>query len=122
MAFNISMKRGRTLVFTLALTKAGVAYNLTGLSPTLRMTAKYDPHDADGSAVFSRTSAVGGQIDITSVSGGLATVTIVPANTSPLPASQVNLYYDIQLTDSTGVWTVQDGILTVLPNISLTTP
>lgn len=119
MSTNLKMFRGRTFAFNLAVTQAGAEYDLTGA--TLRMTAKYSYDDADGSAVFTVSSPASG-IVITNTSGGLATVTLTPAKTTSLPTNEVSLFYDIQLTNSSGVYSIADGILTVLPNVSITTP
>lgn len=120
MSQNIQMRRGDTYVFTLNVIQSGAAYNLTG--STVRMTAKRDYNDADGSATFTRSSPSTG-IVLTSPTLGIATVTISPASTSSLPAAEVILYYDIQVTDSSGnVFTVVDGLLKVLPDVSITTP
>lgn len=119
MSFNLQMRRGDTYAFNLTVTQAGSAFNLTGAS--VRMTAKWAYTDPDSDAVFVRT--VGSGIGFLSASGGLATVTIAPANTSSLPGNSVNLVYDIQVTDvSDNIYTIVDGILTVLPDVSITTP
>ena len=119
MAVAISMTRGDTFTFNLAVTQSGAAYNLTGAS--IRMTAKWNYTDADNAAVFSRT--IGSGITVTNAAGGLATVSIAPSNTSSLPATTTNLYYDIQVTDSgANIYTVAYGVLTVNPDVSITTP
>jgi hypothetical protein len=119
-ATNLIMTRGDTYTFTLAVTQAGVAFNLTGC--TLRMTAKYNVTDLDSAAVFSLTSPSTG-IAITNAAAGLATVSIPPSGTSTLPGAQIPLFYDIQVTDSSSdVYTVASGTLYVQPDISITTP
>lgn len=90
----------------------------------MRFTVKWAYTDADNVAVFSRTSPSTG-ITFTSAVGGIATITFTPANTSSLPANigGISLFYDIQVTDGSGnVFTVLDGTLTVLPDVSITTP
>ncbi len=120
MAVNLTIFRDRTFAMNLAVTQAGAPFNLT--SATVRMTAKFNYTDLDAAAVFKLSTNTSG-IAITNSVGGLATVTITPTNTSALPANPVNLYYDIQVTDaSANVWTVADGILYVLPNVTITTP
>ena len=120
MAVNLQMKRGDTFVFTVTVAQAGAAYNLTG--STMRMTAKWNYTDADNQAVFTCTSPSNG-IVLTTPASGIATVTVAPSKTSSLPANPVFLYYDIQVTDGSGnVYTVVDGILTVNPDVSITTP
>lgn len=119
MAVNLQMKRGDTVSLTVTVTQNGSPFNLTGCA--MRMTAKWNYTDADGSAVFTRT--VGSGIVLTTPLSGIATVTIAPANTSSLPAYTNNLFYDIQVTDTgSNVYTVQNGILTVDPDVSITTP
>lgn len=119
MSVNLTTYRDRTFTFNVAVTQSGAAYNLTGA--TLRMTAKYNYTDSDAQAVFALTSGTG--ITVTNAAAGLATVTISPSKTLTLPFNQVNLVYDIQVTDAGGnVWTVVDGILYVLPNVSILTP
>lgn len=119
MAVNLNMKRGDTLSFTLTVTQSGAAYNLTGAS--IRMTAKWAYGDADNAAVFTRT--IGSGITVASPATGIATVALTAANTSSLPANPVQLVYDIQVTDSSGnIFTVVDGLLTVTPDVSITTP
>ena len=114
------MHRGDTFQFTLTVTQNNAAFNLT--SATIRMTAKWRYDDADVDAVFTVSTSTSG-IVITNAAGGLATVTLVPSKTSSLPANRVDLYYDIQVTDaSNNVYTVTDGTLIVLPDVSVTTP
>lgn len=119
MAVNLSMTRGDTFSFTLTVTQSGAVYNLTGCS--IRMTAKYDPADVDASKVFVRT--IGSGITVASPATGIAVVALAAASTSSLPAVPVPLFYDIQVTDgSSNIFTVVSGTLTVLPDISITTP
>lgn len=117
---NLLMTRGDTFTFNLTVTQSGAAFNLSGV--TLRMTAKWSYADADNAAVFTARSPSNG-IVITNAGGGLATVTLAPAMTSGLPPAQVNLYYDIQVTDGSGnIYTIAAGVLTVSPDVTLTTP
>lgn len=117
---NLKMVRGNNTSFNIQVVQGGSALNCT--SGTLRMTAKWKPTDADVNEVFSVYSPANG-ITWTSAAGGLATITIAPGLTSSLPYHQVNLPYDIQYTDaSSNPVTVGYGTLTVLPNISRTTP
>lgn len=119
MSVNLNIYRDRTFQFQIAVTQNGTTFNLTGAA--IRMTAKYNYTDADGAAVFQLH--VGSGITVTSPTGGLATVTIAPSNTSSLPQNPLTLYYDIQVTDaSSNVWTVVDGTLYVTPNVTITTP
>src|SRR5438034_3432 len=117
---NLTITRGDTLVFTAAILQSGAAFNLTGC--TVRMTAKWGFADADGAAVFARTSPSTG-IYLGTPAAGIATVTLVPANTASLPAAIVILKWDLQVTDgSAHVYTVASGDLVVNPDVSVTTP
>lgn len=119
LSVNLTVKRGDTSSFSLAVTQSGAVYNLTGAS--IRFTAKWNYTDADGSAVFTRT--IGSGITIVSAPNGTATITFSAANTSSLPAYPVSLYYDVQVTDgSSNIFTVVDGILNVNPDVSVTSP
>ncbi len=120
MSQNLTMRRGDTATYTVTVTQAGAAYNLTG--SIMRFTAKWAFTDSDGDALFARTSPSSG-ITFTNAAGGIASVTLAPANTSTLPGSEVRLNYDIQVTDGSGnVYTVIDGLLIVLPDVSIATP
>lgn len=115
---NLNMYRGDTLPFRVTITNAGSSVNLQGAS--FRMTAKYDIGDTDGDAVFSITSP--GYIIITDAINGIISVNVPPSATSSLPPRECNLYYDIQMEDSTeSIYTVCSGILTVYPDVSITT-
>jgi hypothetical protein len=114
------MTRGDTYVFDLAVIQNSLPFDLTGA--TVRMTAKWNYTDADLAAVFAISTDTG-DIVVTDAAGGLATVTVPITATSSLPAAQVQLVYDIQVTDSAShVFTVNSGILYVQPDVSITTP
>lgn len=114
---NLNMYRGDTLPFRITITNAGSAVNLQGAA--FRMTAKFDIGDTDDDAVFSITSP--SYIVITDSLNGIISVNIPPSATSSLPPCECNLYYDIQMEDGTqAIYTVCSGILTVYPDVSIT--
>lgn len=114
------MYRGDTADFDLVVTQNGSPVNLTG--STLRFTAKRRVTDGDADAIFSKSSASATEIEITDAVNGLATVHGLPADTAGL-AGKTKLFYDVQVTDSLGrVYTLDYGTITVLVDVSLTTP
>lgn len=121
MTSNRKMVRGDTYVFEITVFNFdGTAFDLTGCS--LRFTAKWDIRNADGSAVITLTTG-GGGIVVTSATDGEATVTILPTHTNSLPSHTTKLVYDIQVYRSaTEIYTVMQGVLTVVPDSSVTAP
>lgn len=97
---NITWVRGDTFIFTCTITQNGSPVNITG--GTLKLTAKWDVTDTEGNAVFKCDSNTPDGIVLTSPTLGVATITISSAKTSSLPSHNVNLFYDIQYTDSSG--------------------
>ncbi len=115
---NLEMVRGDTLPFRVTITNAGSSVNLQGSA--FRMTAKFDISDSDNDAVFSITSP--SYIVITDAANGIISVNVPPSATSSLPPRECNLFYDIQMEDGTqSIYTVSSGILTVYPDVSITT-
>lgn len=117
---NLELRRGDTHVFDLTiLNAAGTAMNLTGA--TVRFTAKNNLSDADGSAVITKISPSSG-IVVTDAAGGLARLTLLPADTSSITQERV-LYYDVQVTDgSSVVTTVLEGTLAIRLDVSVASP
>jgi hypothetical protein len=115
------MTRGDTYVFEITvLNYDGTAFDLTGAS--LRFTAKWDIRALDAAAVITLTTG-GGGIVVTSATDGEATVTILPSHTTSLPSHTTKLVYDIQVyLSATQVYTVMQGVLTVVPDSSVTAP
>jgi hypothetical protein len=111
---QLTMVRGDTYSFDIAVLQNGAPFNLTGC--TLLFTAKYNVRDA--SPFFQRSSVTGG-ITVTNATGGLATVAFTPSNTTPLALHIYDLPYDIQVTDGSGnIYTPIRGILRVLPDVT----
>lgn len=81
---------------------------------TYRMTAKVNVTDADP-GVFSVTALQSAP--------GIATIIVPPSATSGLSTATWPLSYDIRVTETGGrVTTIQRGILTVFPPISVNLP
>lgn len=111
---QLTMVKGDTYSFDIAVIQNGAAFNLTGC--TILFTAKYNVKDSG--FVFQRSSVTGG-VTITNATGGLATVAFTPANTSGLASHIIDLPYDIQVTDGSGnIYTPIRGILRVLPDVT----
>lgn len=111
---QLTMVRGDTYSFNIAITQDGDPFNLTGY--TLTMTAKWNVRDTGN--VFQLTSPASGII-ITDAVNGLATVTVSPSNTSSLPPHVVDLRYDIQASSGSTIYTPIRGILRVLPDVTV---
>lgn len=90
--FDFSMPLGDTEVIPLVEKNAdGTAFDLTGCSITFGVSQF-------GAMVFQKTTTAG--IAITNAAGGLATLTIDPANTSGLAPGSYQ--YDVLVTTGTG--------------------
>jgi hypothetical protein len=114
------MTRGDTKSFNLTLRLNNSAFNLS--QKTLWFTAKYSDQDADVSAVIQKDSGTDSNLTITDESGGLATLKLIPIDTSGLPPYDVPLYYDLQAVDvNDDVFTVLRGTLLVKPDVTITT-
>lgn len=118
MSTSLSMTRGDSATFQVSisgLTSSG----LTGC--TLYFTAKKDISDSDASAQFQKSNT-GGGITVTqagnATQAGIATVTVVPADTNTLPSYQSVLQWDCTLIDTSGTHTtVAQGTLTVTADV-----
>lgn len=111
---QLTMVRGDTYSFNIAITQDGDPFNLTGY--TLTMTTKWNVRDTGN--VFQLTSPASG-IVITDAVNGLATVTVSPSHTSSLPPHVVDLRYDIQASSGSTIYTPIRGILRVLPDVTV---
>lgn len=115
------MYRGDHQDITLAVFQADGAtpQNITGWS--LWMTGKLNVDDADAAALFTRTIANGG-IVVTSATGGLATITILPADTSALVEKSTDVLIDVQGKSGTGrISTLKSGKLVVKADLTRAT-
>lgn len=111
-----SIKQGDTYYLTLTLSSG----SLTG--STVRFVAKRKITDTDASAVITKVSTSVSQIEI--LTSTTAKITILPADTASLDIkSSLTLYYDVQVTTSTGVVdTVETGSFTIEKDIAVTSP
>ena len=90
------------------------ALNITGY--TLWWTAKNSASDADPGVIQKTTT--GGGITITNAAGGIATVNLVPADTSGL-STGVALLWDLQAKDGSGnITTLAAGMVAVTADIT----
>jgi len=97
---QISLDRGDTDYLDLTATQAdGTPQDITGW--TITFTAKRGLSDADADAVIHKTT-MAGTIVITNGAGGLATVNIVPADTSGLVNRAQRFYGDLVGKDPMG--------------------
>jgi len=110
MSTTLTMYRGDTRRFTLTIKRNGAAEDLTGLTGTgLSFTTK-------GAAVISKT--IGSGIVLTDAAAGIATLTLLPADTSAL-TNGATLSFDVQLITLGGdVETIATGILQVLKDVT----
>lgn len=124
MAFqNLTMTRGNDFSFDANVTQNGVPASISAY--TFRMTAKWRPTDADGSALFQLTNGSG--ITILNGPAGTINVTIprVATNSTSIPFHTINVPYDLQLNTggaTSATQTIMQGNLRILPNITITDP
>jgi hypothetical protein len=113
---DIEAIRGDGETYLLTMTEDDEPLNLTDAD--MWMTAKRHIRDADADAIFQKT--VGDGITITNAEGGLATVELVPADTSELASRTVRLVYDVQVKLASGrIVTPLKGRLTVEPDVTV---
>ena len=116
MSVNFAMTRGDTVSFSIAVTLSGAPFDLSSCS--LWFTAKNKFTDLDNAAVFQKT--IGNGIVVTNAVQGLATVTILPADTNSLSLIKTILFWDLQLKDSSNnIYTINSGNLIVSPDVTL---
>lgn len=115
---TFEIDHGTTDFLDFAVVLNGVPQNITGW--TLWSTAKRRPSDADP-GVFQKSTA-GGGLTITNAAGGLGTVTLAPADTSPLPEERTSLFEDLKAKDGAGnIFVLAKWILVVRPVATETT-
>lgn len=108
---TIRMFQGDTDSWVFTDIRDGAPYNLTGA--TISFTAKRKNNE--GSNVFQKT--VGSGIVITTPASGIFTVTLSAGDTSSLAKRTHILDYDIVVTKSGVVKTIQAGDLVVYPRL-----
>ena len=115
MSINFAMTRGDTVSFNIAVTLSGAPFDLAGCS--LWFTGKNKFTDPDNAAIFQKTISHG--IVVTNSTQGLATVTLLPADTISLSLVKTILFWDLQLKDSgNNIYTINSGNLIVSPDIT----
>lgn len=115
---DLRAKRGDTITLAIAAKKAdGTAQTLVG--KLLTFTAKDRLADLDAAAIISKS--IGAGITVDNAAGGLATVTLSPADTAGFTGPRT-LLWDIQMTDTvTGdKKTLDEGKLYVRPDVTRT--
>lgn len=118
---DLTITRGDARTMSVPMTLNGAAWEIP-VGATVRFTVKHQRDDLDSAAVIAKSTGAG----IVAVAD-VATITIAPADTNSLAAKRTTttLYYDVQVTgaaSSFGPWTVATGRLTVVPDVSRTTP
>ncbi len=114
---DLEMFRGDTEQFFLSISRNEVPVDLNDAK--IWMTGR---RSQGASALFIKTSDMGGGIEITDASGGLATVTMSNTDTAGLSSEVVTLVYDVQVRESSGrISTVFSGNLVVKPDVTLET-
>lgn len=84
---------------------------------TIYFMAKRRKTDADAAAVLSYTSDVDGGITVEdSVTGEIITA-INPADTRALTNRTTELFYEIEIEKSGDIYHIEDGVLTVEPEV-----
>ena len=118
---TLQVIRGDSAEWEFAVLKAdGTVQPLTGETVALRWMAKAKADDLDSAAKLTATTA-NGKCVITDATGGLCEVRLSPADTDTLVPGV--LLWDLQIRDAAGkVWTVADGKLLVVADISRTVP
>ena len=114
---DIAAIRGDGETYLLTVTEDDAPLDLTDAE--MWMTAKRHIRDADADAIFQKTVGDGITIDADPTTG-LATVELVPGDTSALAARTVRLIYDVQVKLSSGrIITPLKGTLTVEPDVTV---
>lgn len=110
------VKRGDTAIFNVeAVDNTNNMINVTGAN--FWFTVKNAVTDLDDDIVFQKT--LGNGITVTNYEKGWFRVTIAPADTSGLPTENVAMVYDLQLLDSSNnVWTLNEGVFMVTPDVT----
>ena len=104
---NLTMHAGDTKTIDIAFTDGGTPVIITGAS--IAFAVAWRP---GGPAILTKT--VGAGIVITNAAGGLARVTLSPADTATLRGGYY--YYEAECVEAGGTeWTGAYGTLTILP-------
>lgn len=121
----LTIKRNTSYTFTETIQPQGSGGYVLGangiLGWTFWLTAKYDYSDADAAAAIQKLPASWTiQVHGDSTTAGVVFCTINPADTAALPPYQVTLVFDVKAKDESGrIFSVDDGTLTVSPDVSV---
>lgn len=105
------IRRGDTEIIDFELFDGdGNLYSVEGDALEIWFGAKRNKYTADGSAEIMKLMSTSG----ITVSGNLLSVTINPTDTSTLPGRDTELYYELQVKDSSAkIYTLASGRLVV---------
>lgn len=123
---QLSMKRGDSAVFTgtVVMVPGSTPRDITG--DTLYFTCKTNSTQPDGEAAIQKSALMPGSegVDIfsTAPETGVYFIKLDPEDTDDLAqGGSVQYNYDVQLVTSDGdVWTIEEGTLTINPDITRT--
>jgi hypothetical protein len=115
---RLRLARGDSKEWSGAVTKAGAVYPIEAAAE-IRFTAKRQKRDADTAAVIRKTwlAGVPSGIFVDNLPQGLYRVKLDPADTTSLTET-THLVYDVQLKDSTGTFTIDEGDLVVVLDVT----
>ncbi len=111
MSTALFMTRGTTKSFSITATDAGDPLDIS--TATLEWTAKHEPFDP---AVITKSTADG--ITVTDGPGGLATLTIDPADTADFVDMTVRLVWELEMTQAGETKTLAQGTIDVEPDVA----
>jgi hypothetical protein len=114
--------RGDTNIYDLTATRtvAGVTSPVPLTGASIWFTAKRKLADADVNAVIRKGNGPTGfsGITVTDASNGLATLTILPADSASLEAGDVRLYCDVQVKEADGTTSTTKGHITFAADVT----
>lgn len=114
---NFTIYRGDSSILDVAATDyAGSPLDISG--GTLLFTIKSNARQLDDDAIVRKSSEPGGGIDITDAAGGIATINLLPIDTSEVyaPADYV---WDLQYVSSGAyIYTLTDGVVSIRPDVT----
>lgn len=109
----LTMYRGNTAKWDATITLGGAPVDLAGVTG-IWFTAR---KSLDSAPFISK--AIGTGVTVTNAAGGLARITLSPADTASLPSRQVPLEYDLEYESGGEVHTLARGRLIVEPDITV---
>jgi nicotinamide mononucleotide (NMN) deamidase PncC len=107
---NLTIKRGAYQVLTSTIVPASLVSN-----STIYFMAKDRVSDSDEDAVISKS--LGSGITVTDAPTGIIAIAIEAADTRALPNITTTLKYEIEIEKAGKVYAVDEGTLTVKPEV-----